>query len=790
MFGRTIKVAILIIVFVLFISLVFPAGTGTNFGYGKSMVIASSFEKYQGSMESLYHPILTIEELKMFFMIEDEDGNRITVDMPKDIDEIEIEDRIIQKIKEESNENGNIGENGDGMDDMSKVIPQNENLSLEESGKYVVLTNQMTEGIMDGHLFCDVNGLLSFDTSSLFSSYNLKKCEGDFDGDGIYEEVSFSPILSYKYTTIGLYDMHIRITYNYNYSYYPIYIDDVNYFVSNDFVSNSTQFTGDVSMDTNIRNTRSDTPSISGVGRLNTKKNVEIENITPKFVEYQNIVEYTIEVSVGSIETGYPPILDFELCNVVEERELRAGQDVENSGIIFSDQPFTIQIEPKIYQLNVRNPRTSSIGPHQGHIDGKRNEVIDPSIVYVRVKEIESEKISYLEDYQVEFDASKTIDINEGTIFYWDFGDGNILEGINVCYNYSHRGTYTVTLYMRGWSHSVSKTFVVLKGSENPKIVILGNYYERDMERYLFCNLNEPLTFDISEAISLTDGSWLEWDFDGDGIYEENTTSTSITRAFLEPGYFLVGIRHTYIYERLGFILWIEDSVSKYENNDQKPDLSYHAVTYWIKVVVMNKDNILPLIPDFITTAPNDFPWWNQEEFLGNYCDINEQKNVTYLKYYSSWNNRLNSWSNPVTFNANSTITPEGTTHDDFFYSWDFGDGETSIGIEASHKFEDSQKDYQVKLTVWNDNYNVSIIKMVAPRPSSPNIYLYRETPGFDTIRIIVDGRVTKAVPLVELGTDIVWEDVFIENGKLLYDGEYYNFLYYEELLNEPKTSE
>jgi hypothetical protein len=84
----------------------------------------------------------------------------------------------------------------------------------------------------------------------------------------------------------------------------------------------------------------------------------------------------------------------------------------------------------------------------------------------------------------------------------------------------------------------------------------------------------------------------------------------------------------------------------------------------------------------------------------------------------------------------------------------------------------------------------MSIIKVVAPRPYSPNIYLYRDTPGYDTIKVIVDGRVTKAVPFVDLGPEIVWEDVYIENGKLFYNGEDYDFLYYEELLNEPRTSE
>jgi hypothetical protein len=54
---------------------------------------------------------------------------------------------------------------------------------------------------------------------------------------------------------------------------------------------------------------------------------------------------------------------------------------------------------------------------------------------------------------------------------------------------------------------------------------------------------------------------------------------------------------------------------------------------------------------------------------------------------------------------------------------------------------------------------------------------------------VIVDGMVTKAVPEVELGSEIIWEDVWIEDGKLYYNGKSYDFLYYEELI-DPKPSE
>ncbi len=772
---KTIKVTIFIMVFVLFISMVFSGGSGTSFDNGKMVVTLPGFERCQGSAVPFYHPILTVEEPKIYFMIEDEEGNGIVVDMPKDINKKEIKNRIIQRIKEESGtdktiekkENENIEEK---EPDKSQPDEPKENPE-QESTKVVLFTYYLSEVYLDGYLFCDENELLHFDASYLLSSYRVLKYEWDFNGDGSYEKMSESAILSHKYAAKGLYNLHIRITYSYNYSYYSIYFGNI-YNRNYEFQIEDTSKTNDIP----------ESGSLDKGISLNAWDDVDAEYIAPTIVEFQSSVEYEIKVSVGSKESGYPPILDFELSCEVENEEQKDENDDENFQIKISSVPI-------INKPIIVNPGTPSSWKNITNLNETDESSIAPTIL-VKVKNIKNEEISYLDNCKVNFDASKTIDRNEGTIFSWDFGDGGFGEGKEVSHTYSHRGTYTATLYAKGWSYSISKTFVVRRGFEDPKQVIVTNYYTKPGENYLICHMNEPMTFDIFEMVRWVDLSWVEWDFDADGIYEENVTSSWITKTFNEPGYFEISFRYTYSNEGSRYVLSDVVSFPTDGENHGKSVISYYSNTNWIKVVVKGEDNAYPLIPDFTIKAPNGFSWWNQEEFLENYYNINEQKNVTYLKYYSSWNNRLNSWKNPVTFNANSTLVPESSTHDDFFYFWDFGDGKTSMGIEVSHKFENSQIDYPVKLTVWNDNYNASIIKMVAPRPSSPNIYLYRETPGYDTIRIIVDGRVTKAVPTVELGTEIIWEDVFIENGKLLYDGEYYDFLYYEELLNEPKTSE
>jgi PKD repeat protein len=152
-------------------------------------------------------------------------------------------------------------------------------------------------------------------------------------------------------------------------------------------------------------------------------------------------------------------------------------------------------------------------------------------------------------------------------------------------------------------------------------------------------------------------------------------------------------------------------------------------------------------------------------------------------------NGRIRAWRNPVSFTAETTILPIGTSYEDYEFYWDFGDGNEGRGLKIEHDFYNANRNYRVTLTVKHDDISMPITKTVVPRPYSPNIYLYREKPAFDIVSVIVDGRVTKTVPKVPLGSAIIWDNVLVLDGKLFYRNKEYDFLYYEELLNEPKTS-
>ena len=152
-------------------------------------------------------------------------------------------------------------------------------------------------------------------------------------------------------------------------------------------------------------------------------------------------------------------------------------------------------------------------------------------------------------------------------------------------------------------------------------------------------------------------------------------------------------------------------------------------------------------------------------------------KDVSFVRDYRPGTYFLNPFNGNMIFNASTTVNVD---ENQLSYFWDFGDGTIGEGRVANHTYDSWPNNKKVTLRVYNGFYNTSIIKTIR-RISSPNIYLYREIPCFDTIKVIVDGKVTKVIPEVPLGSEIIWEDVWVMGGKVFYQNKEYDFLYYEE---------
>jgi PKD repeat protein len=740
MSGKILKAAIFTLIVVMLLSTVFPGGvaSGTNPRPQANLLFGLDYEEEYDDPNNVFE--FKSKEPSFSVRVEGENGKCIIIEVPWGSEKEEIEDMINDELE------------GESPEEDPPEIEEKEDVVHENHLRKVNLMNNYAKGYLEGYLFCKINESLYFDASYLAIGYENVVYEWDIGHDGTYEHVSTSPTISHFFSESGIYTLKIKITYAFNYSYYPI-------FRCGNELSYKKAF---------------DTTSINlPVINVNEGGSYEESHSFIGSVERKNI--YEIKISVGSEKSGYPPILDFVLSGDGQELGPR-------NGISFPIKVPDITprwYEPVKYLIQIPLSYNSSVAPQ-----------VFSNISFVQVKGDRSQydNVQEFDEGVINIDASNTRDNNGDLDLIWDFGDGEFGEGWETGHTYSHKGTYTVTLRAEKWDVILSKTIKIRRGYDDPKLVVIGYDYRYPNNEFLFCTVNDPMTFDLEQILRGLDVKWIEWDFDSDEIYEENRTDKMIVKSFSEPGYLEVGFRYTYTY-----------TYYDYGNADRregpKPHMErfgYVSQSLIIKVVVRNEDNEYPIIPDFRINAPTSFTWWDQNTLRNEIEKAGLQENITYIKYNYNWQKRLNTWRNPVTFNANTTIIPKGTSFDDFEFLWDFGDGTNGTGLIIEHEFLRANIDYNVTLTVKSVKSKVSILKVTkpfTPRPYSPNIYLYREKPEFDIIKVIVDGRVTKAIPNVPLGSKIVWDNVLVAEGKLFYKNKEYDFLYYEELLNEPKTS-
>jgi PKD repeat protein len=567
------------------------------------------------------------------------------------------------------------------------------------------------------YLFCDVGETILFNPIFRLSHYNILKYEWDFDGDGEYDLESAISEVSHAYENLGIYEMKVKVTYSYNYTYYDYRSDYVIW------------------------------GEHSGVSM-------------PTRVSIEESQEYEMTIGVGSEKTGYPPILDLDVS--AEEEDSYPYYPYAKSFPVFSYPYIRLTIDS------------------QGKYISTQDE--NPSVIMRKVNN--QAIIPYISDCEVRFNASQTKDMNNGSKFFWDFGDGNYGQGVDPIHTYVSKGTYTATLYIDDWSHSVSKTFILLRGSEDHRLALIRNGYSS--HNYMQVDLHETITLDISNSVDPTNFRWCEWDFDGDGIFEFNTTRLAIHRTFSEAGYYTVAFRYTYSYQSYTNP-WGMVAIPSISIDYQNATLTtyYSTQTLWIKIAVSNENGENPPIPVFSTQSSRgngigiQFPvlFWDNSINLNLGPTEIVRKNTTYLTSFYSVAEFIYPWNNEVHFNA-TTVNYEDES--DLVFTWDFGDGNTSVGSLVTHTYDVWPGTYNVTLTVQSGEFTTSVMKIIRPN-RSPNIYLYRERPGFDSITVKVDGTVVKTIPEVPMGSEISWNDVWISDGKLYYENEEYDFLYYEE---------
>jgi PKD repeat protein len=746
MIGKMAKITVYVLAMIFFSSTIMPAVISQDFVQTVSET-EPLFGFEQRASDGKLDPFAIPEGPKVSIVVEKENGDEITMEVPEDIDKEALEEIIEEELEDLSIQDA------EDMEEESTL--EEEAISEADETLHVAMHTRDYWYFQKGYFFCEIGQEIQLDASDIYNYNTIMKYEWDFNGDGTYDFISPMPTVYHSYKELGLYVLRVKITYSYNYTYRysnPIEGDDYLFFGDFDPVE----------------------PSMTTVTKVKS-------------------IKYEARVSAGSEEDSYPPILDFHF-RVKEEPEPMVIDDIDSQEqnislpsvqlapkITFPGVPIIgppiIYDPPTIYPVPIRVPIQDQVYYY------------NQSKTHVQMVPVTDDiTIAHIPDCVVEFDASTTINFQGESEFIWDFGDGSWGEGEVVSHTYKRKGTYTATLRAKGWQFEHTATFTTLRGYGEPKVAFLSSGYGSIGEDYLFCRLGDTLNFDITSIVSGWNLAWVEWDFDCDGVYEENTTSAKILKTFEEAGYYEVPVRYTYYYEAYPYIYYGGMS-DPYSDNINQKLITYHNTNeYVIKVAVANEENIFPPIPYFYVKSSSTFSWWTSTIDYQDGLDGITLKNATYLRTFSDSEIQLNSWNSSIDFNANSTFDLNSPKLDSFTYHWDFGDGTSGSGIEVTHIYANSNIDYDVRLTVSNGLFESSSLRTIRPRPYSPNIYLYREKPGSDTVRVIVDGTVTKTVPEIELGSEITWENVWIEDGKLYYEGKEYDFLYYEELI-DPKPS-
>ncbi|MCK5017889.1 MAG: PKD domain-containing protein, partial [Candidatus Peribacteraceae bacterium] len=247
----------------------------------------------------------------------------------------------------------------------------------------------------------------------------------------------------------------------------------------------------------------------------------------------------------------------------------------------------------------------------------------------------------------------------ETLVYHWNFGDGYSLYGKEVRHIYHSEGDYGVALTVTDDDNSVSIDIIFVSISTSLPVAEAGPNHA--------VYTNTFVTFDGTNSYD-TDGFIVSYDWDfGDG---HGASGDVVTYSYPDDGIYIVTLTVT--------------------------DNSGAVGTDTCTVNVMNRppEASMNIVPDSnIDIIPEaDIDVFESE--------VNIVTDHEYIKYWEVYTNEL------INFNASNSYDSDTNLNDAIpylTYSWDFGDGTISNGVNTTHEYiEDGA--YTVTLTVTDDD--------------------------------------------------------------------------------------
>ena len=357
------------------------------------------------------------------------------------------------------------------------------------------------------------------------------------------------------------------------------------------------------------------------------------------------------------------------------------------------------------------------------------------SLVVVSCKKDEpDEPASVVASFQYEVSDANWAEVmftnysQNATTYAWDFGDGNSSTEQSPTHTYDTEGTYEVVLTATGAGGSASKSETIIITDPNTA----GQFLSGTSGKTWYLN-REDVALGIGPTIG--DNSW--WSFGGvtplgdrpcilddaytfnaDGSWDKNTGGTLFVDADANGGW--LGLPESCFDETEPGVFTGpggEDLSAFASGGDYTYDFNTTSNTITIDgfgayIGLANKtetgDNYIPV-------ASKTFQIFNMAE--GDIADTLEIA-IVGLDGGFSWNFHLVSYHNPADLppipsaqptagftyvKDGNTVTFTNTSSNATMYSWDFGDGNTSMEENPVHTYT-GDGDYTVTLTASDDN--------------------------------------------------------------------------------------
>jgi len=353
----------------------------------------------------------------------------------------------------------------------------------------------------------------------------------------------------------------------------------------------------------------------------------------------------------------------------------------------------------------------------------------------------------------IDFDASASFDPDGYiTIYYWNFGDGNVGSGVNANHSYVDNGEYFVTLTVTdNMGAPASKTASVFVTNRPPVADLITSTTILDKK--------ETVRFDASPSYD-PDGTIVNylWNF-GDG---NTTTGVNVSHSYPNIGTYTVTLTVTdndgatdtttttktvrnqspeAIFTESDDTVYVDDPIMFNASESYDPDGTivfyvwdfgdgttaagvkvFHAYkdngSYVVTLIVTDNDGATDTMTTTITATTKIVP--------------NQSPVASFIK-----SGETVSTSESIHFDGSTSFDPDGTIIN---YLWNFGDGNTATGVVADHTYDDNSV-YTVTLTVTDDDgatdsatatINVLNISPVASFTENATKVMQNETIHFD----------------------------------------------------------